>query len=101
MTSEWGAAQAEFKRYTERTVASTDKLRQVLRLIQRNGYSIVDQELEIGLRSMAVPIVNPNGRVVAALNVGTHAQRVSIQDMQIRFLPELRSAAQELCMLLR
>jgi IclR family transcriptional regulator, pca regulon regulatory protein len=94
-------ARAEFKRYTERTVVSAEKLRQVLRLIQRNGYSIVDQELEIGLRSMAVPIVNPSGRVVAALNVGTHAQRVSIQDMQIRFLPELRSAAQELCMLLR
>jgi IclR family transcriptional regulator, pca regulon regulatory protein len=93
-------ARAEFKRYTERTVVSAEKLRQVLRLIQRNGYSIVDHELEIGLRSMAVPIVNPSGRVVAALNVGTHAQRVSIQDMQIRFLPELRSAAQELCMLL-
>lgn len=94
-------ARAEFKRYTERTVVSAEKLRQILRLIQRNGYCIVDQELEVGLRSMAVPIVNPSGRVVAALNVGTHAQRVSIQDMQIKFLPELRSAAQELCMLLK
>jgi IclR family pca regulon transcriptional regulator len=91
----------EFTRYTEWTVVSVDKLRQVLRLVRSNGYSMVDQELELGLRSMAVPIQNPNGKVVAALNVGAHAQRVSIQDMQMRFLPHLRAAAQELCMLLR
>ncbi len=91
----------EFTRYTERTVIQTEKLRQVLRQVHRNGYCIVDQELELGLRSMAVPIQNPSGKVVAALNVGAHAQRVSIQDMQIRFLPHLRAAAQELCMLLR
>jgi IclR family pca regulon transcriptional regulator len=72
-----------------------------LRLVQRNGYSIVDQELEPGLRSMAVPIRDSNGRVVAALNVGAHAQRVSIQDLQIRFLPQLRAAAQELSLVMR
>ena len=94
-------ARAEFKRYTERTVVSAEKLRQVLRMIHRNGYSMVDQELELGLRSMAVPIQDPSGRVVAALNVGAHAQRVSTQDMQIKFLPELRAAAQELCMFLK
>jgi IclR family pca regulon transcriptional regulator len=91
----------KFMTYTERTVASVEKLRQVLRLVRRNGYAIVDQELELGLRSMAVPIQNPNGKVVAALNVGAHAQRVSIQDLLTRFLPHLQSAAQELCMLLR
>jgi IclR family pca regulon transcriptional regulator len=69
--------------------------------VQRNGYAIVDQELELGLRSMAVPIRNPMGRVVAALNVGAHAQRVTIQDMQNRFLPHLQAAAQEFSMLLR
>ena len=94
-------ARARLTPYTERTVVSVDKLRQVLRLVRRNGYAIVDQELEVGLRSMAVPIQNPNGRVVAALNVGAHAHRVSIQDLQTRFLPHLQSAAQELSMLLR
>jgi IclR family transcriptional regulator, pca regulon regulatory protein len=93
--------QTELKRFTDRTIVSVEKLRQVLRLISRNGYSIVDQELELGLRSMAVPIQNPNGRIVAALNVGAHAQRVSIQEMQTKFLPRLRAAAQELSMLLR
>jgi len=94
-------ARIEFKQYTERTVSSVEKLRQILRSISRNGYAIVDQELELGLRSMAVPIQNMSGRVVAALNVGAHAQRVSIQMMQTRFLPQLQAAAQEICMLLR
>ncbi len=93
--------QTELKRFTERTITSAEKLRQVLRLVSRNGYSMVDQELELGLRSMAVPIQNPNGKIVAALNVGAHAQRVSIQEMQTKFLPRLRAAAQELSMLLR
>jgi IclR family pca regulon transcriptional regulator len=94
-------ARVELTHYTERTVTSVEKLRQVLRLVGRNGYAIVDQELELGLRSLAVPIQSPDGKVVAALNVGTHAQRVSIQDLQTRFLPHLRAAAQELCLLLR
>ena len=85
-----------FIRYTEHTVTSMEKLRQVLRLVRETGYCIVDQELEIGLRSMAVPITTANDNVVAAVNVGAHAQRVSIQQMQTRFLPHLRAAAQEL-----
>jgi IclR family transcriptional regulator, pca regulon regulatory protein len=94
-------ARIQFTRYTERTIVTVDKLRPVLRLALRNGYAIVDQELELGLRSMAVPIQNPGGKVVAAVNVGAHAQRVSNQDMLNKFLPHLRAAAQELCMLLR
>ena len=94
-------ASIEFTRYTERTVASAEKLRQILRMVQRNGYSVIDQELEHGLRSLAVPIRNPTGKVVAALNVGAHAQRISLQDLLMRFLPHLKAAAQELCMFLK
>ncbi|MFZ0519790.1 MAG: IclR family transcriptional regulator C-terminal domain-containing protein [Candidatus Acidiferrales bacterium] len=94
-------ARIQFTRYTERTIVTADKLRPLLRLVVRNGYAIVDQELELGLRSMAVPIQNPSGKVVAAVNVGAHAQRVSNQDMLNKFLPHLQSAAQELSMLLR
>ena len=90
----------EFTRYTDRTVTSIEKLRQVLLTVRREGRAIIDQELELGLRSMAVPVRNPAGRVVAAINVGAHGQRVSVQDMQTRFLPYLRAAAQELCLLL-
>jgi IclR family transcriptional regulator, pca regulon regulatory protein len=69
-------------------------------MVLRNGYAMVDQELELGLRSMAVPIQSAGGKVVASLNVGAHAQRVSTQDMLNKFLPHLRAASQELCMLL-
>ncbi|MGB8473910.1 MAG: IclR family transcriptional regulator C-terminal domain-containing protein, partial [Candidatus Acidiferrum sp.] len=94
-------ARVEFRRYTERTVANAEKLKQVLRVVQRTGYCIVDQELESGLRSLAVPIRDSTGRVVAALNVGTHAQRVSMQEMQNRLLPQLKAAAQELSLIVR
>ncbi|MGC1484024.1 MAG: IclR family transcriptional regulator C-terminal domain-containing protein [Candidatus Acidiferrum sp.] len=94
-------ARVEFKRHTERTVANAERLRQILRVVQRNGYCVVDQELESGLRSLAVPIRDSAGRVVAALNVGAHAQRISMQDLQNRFLPQLRAAAQELSLIVR
>ena len=94
-------ARVQFKRFTERTIVSPAKLTLVLRQVRRDGYSIIDQELEHGLRSMAVPIQNPSGKVVAALNIGAHAQRVSIQEMQTKFLLHLRAAAQELCLLLK
>jgi len=89
-------SRVDFRRFTERTVPNVEKLRQILRTVQRNGYCIVDQELEAGLRSLAVPIKDSAGRVIAALNVGTHAQRVSLQDLTSRLLPQLRAAAQEL-----
>ena len=91
----------KFTRYTERTVGTTEALLEMLEQVRRNGYAIVDQELELGLRSMAVPIQSLSGRVVAAVNVGAHAQRVSAQEMQTKFLPHLQAAAQELGMLLR
>jgi IclR family pca regulon transcriptional regulator len=93
-------SRAELARRTDRTIVSREKLRQMLRLVRRNGYSIVDQELEHGLRSMAVPIHNSGGKVTAALNVGAQAQRVTILEMTNKFLPHLQDAAQELTMLL-
>jgi IclR family transcriptional regulator, pca regulon regulatory protein len=87
-------------RYTDRTIASKEKLLRLLHLVERAGYAIVDQELEIGLRSIAVPLRDSSGTVVAALNASTHAQRVSTQEMQTRFLPALRATAQELSLLL-
>ena len=81
---------------TDRTVISVAKLKSILELVKRNCYAIVDQELEVGLRSMAVPIRNSNEVVIAALNVGCHAQRISIREMQATFLPQLREAARDI-----
>jgi IclR family pca regulon transcriptional regulator len=93
-------ARLALTRYTDRTVVSKKKLVSVLHLVAHADYAIVDQELEIGLRSIAVPLRDPSGRVVAALNASTHAQRVSLQQMQTRFLPSLHATAQELSLLL-
>jgi IclR family pca regulon transcriptional regulator len=86
--------------YTNRTVTSTAKLEQVIHGVRRSGYAIVDQELEIGLRSLAVPVRDHVGRTAAAINVGVQASRVPMSDLEARVLPELRAAAQELGMLL-
>jgi IclR family pca regulon transcriptional regulator len=94
-------AEVRFIRLTDRTVSSLEKLRQILRTVRNIGHAIVDQELELGLRSMAVPIPGPGGKPAAALNVGTHVQRVSMNELQNKFLPHLRSAAQELSLLMQ
>jgi IclR family pca regulon transcriptional regulator len=87
--------------YTTRTVNTAEKLRLALRNVRRNGYALVDQELEVGLRSLAVPVFSPSGRVVATINLSGHAPRMPVFDMQTRFLPHLRSAAAELGAFLR
>ena len=89
-------ARVVLKPHTDRTVVSVAHFTRILGLAKRSGYAIVDQELEVGLRSMAVPIRNSAGDVVAALNVGCHAQRVSIRDLRTVFLPHLREAAHEI-----
>lgn len=87
--------------YTARTVSSTDKLRVVLRNVRRQGYALVDQEYEIGLRSLAVPIYSSTGRVTATLNLSGSSPRMPVYEMQSRFLPHLRTAAAELGAFLR
>ena len=87
--------------HTTRTVNSIEKLRLVLRNVRRNGYAVVDQEYEVGLRSVAVPVYSPSGRVVATMNLSGSAPRMPVYDMQNRFLPHLRNAASELGAFLR
>jgi IclR family transcriptional regulator, pca regulon regulatory protein len=87
--------------HTTRTVVSVEKLRLALRNVRRNGYALCDQEYEVGLRSLAVPVYSPTGRVVATINLSGHAPRMPVFDMQTRFLPHLRNAAAELGAFLR
>ena len=85
--------------YTPRTIVSREGLRSTLESVRANGYALVDQELEIGLRSIAVPIIGTGRQVSAALNVGVQAARISIAEMESRILPVLREGAQELALL--
>ena len=91
---------AKLIQYTTNTIVSHEGLREALESVRRDGYAINDQELEIGLRSIAVPIAAPDGRVVAALNVGAQAARVPVAEMRDRFLPVLKDGARELGLLL-
>ena len=78
---------------TPKTITDRERLRAELRRVAEQGYCLVDEELEVGLRSLAVPIRNRAGVVVAAMNTGVHASRVTAAEMIERFLPVLRAGA--------
>lgn len=85
---------------TPRTLTDPARLRLELERVRQQGYALVDQELELGLRSVAVPVRNARGRVLAAMNVGVQAARVSQEELRERLLPVLRQAAASLVPLL-
>lgn len=87
------AALGRVEARTERTLTDVDALRRAIAKARAQGFAILDQELEPGLRSVAVPVHGPGGAVVAALNVGTHASRVTMDDLRGRILPALRETA--------
>src|SRR5215470_3396776 len=89
-------AKVDFVQHTKYTVTSRKRLEEILISVRQEGFALNDQELEIGLRSIAVPVRNVVGEVVAAMNVGAQASRVSLREMVDTFLPVLRSAADRL-----
>ncbi|MDF5753091.1 IclR family transcriptional regulator C-terminal domain-containing protein [Spongiactinospora sp. TRM90649] len=78
---------------TSRTVTSPGELTAALRQVRTDGYALVDQELEDGVRSIAVPLHDRDGRVVAAMNVATHVSRATATDLLRDVLPTLRETA--------
>jgi IclR family pca regulon transcriptional regulator len=87
---------AKLRRYTEHSITDKQQLAEELDRVQAQGYAIVDQELELGLRACAVPIARGDGTVVAALNVGAHASRADAATLERDFLPIMRRAAAEI-----
>jgi IclR family transcriptional regulator, pca regulon regulatory protein len=86
-------ARIEVRPLTARTVRDHAELRRALDQVRRQGFAVVDQELEQGLRSAAVPIHDASGAVVAALNVSVHASRATMAELRSRFVPPAREAA--------
>jgi len=74
-------------RYTDRTVIDEGELRDILAGVRRQGWAVVDQQLEEGLSSVAAPLTDPNGRAVAALSVCAHAGRVDSATLRSDVLP--------------
>ena len=84
---------AELKKLTAKTIVDKRAFAREIENIRAQGYSIVDEELEIGLRSIAVPVKTRSGKVVAAMNSGVNVARVSKQKMLSEFLPVLKEQA--------
>jgi IclR family pca regulon transcriptional regulator len=82
--------------YTPATIIDAQALFERIRADHEQGFSIVDEELERGLRSIAVPIVDHAGQAVAALNLSTHSTRTTRSEMRERFLPALRETAERI-----
>jgi IclR family transcriptional regulator, pca regulon regulatory protein len=81
---------------TPYTLVDRGALRAELERVRAAGYALCDQELEVGLRSLAVPVRRPDQSVVAAMNVGVQATRVECEAMVRDCLPVLRGAADEI-----
>jgi IclR family pca regulon transcriptional regulator len=80
--------------HTPRTVTDKEELKKLIAQVRRQGWAIVDQELEGGLISLSAPIRNRQGRVIAAMNISGNAQRNSARQMVKAFLEPLQQAAQ-------
>jgi IclR family transcriptional regulator, pca regulon regulatory protein len=86
--------------FTPKTVTDKEELKSILQRVAEQGYALVDEELELGLRSIAVPVRSRQGRLVAAMNIGVHAARVSATECSDRLLPILHENAKNFAQLL-
>src|SRR5215472_735124 len=82
--------------YTPKTITRIPQLRKAILQVRKDGYAIVDEELEAGLRSIAVPVLTGSNVVVAAINVGTHISRVDHPTLIRECLPALQAGARSL-----
>ena len=85
--------ESKLKAYTEKTIYETEALLTELAQVKAQGYAIIDQELELGLCSIAVPVYDKSGKTIAAINVSTHAMRNGVMEMKAKFLPELLTSS--------
>jgi IclR family pca regulon transcriptional regulator len=84
---------AAIQKRTEKTVVDRCELGGLIGQAAAQGFALVDEELEIGLRSIAVPIRDRAGRITAAINVSTQSGRFTVAAMRREILPLLQRAA--------
>ena len=86
----------ELEKLTAKTVASKAKLRQILTKCRKDGFASVQDELDYGIVSVAVPVFGTDGTILAAINCSTATTRVNRDEMVATRLPELRDAARKI-----
>jgi IclR family transcriptional regulator, pca regulon regulatory protein len=89
-------ASVQLAALTPRTVTDEAKLREIVAQVREQGWSVVDQELEDGLCSIAAPVYDRDGDVFAALTICGHAGRVTAPQLSDEFLPHLLAAAKQI-----
>lgn len=90
--------ESRLERLTERTLTSREALRARLAEVRDQGYAVVSEELEVGVRSIAVAIAGRPANARLAINVSAQASRISTEEMVASFLPHLRRAAAQIAM---
>ncbi|HEX3505208.1 MAG TPA: IclR family transcriptional regulator C-terminal domain-containing protein [Xanthobacteraceae bacterium] len=93
-------AQLKPEKITKLTVTDKTRLRKIILEVRKSGYAVADQEVEIGFRSLAIPLKKRDDRVIAALNIGVHSERTPLKAMHGQFFQSLQAMADELQQLL-
>ncbi len=91
----------ELHAFTDKTETSPAKLRQIIRQARKRGYAAIQDELDYGIVSVAVPVVNERGETVAAINCSTATTRITQDEMIRTHLPLLQEGARRIDMELR
>jgi IclR family pca regulon transcriptional regulator len=87
---------SDIRAWTDRTVTDREALMAEFRKARRQGYAVIDQELEDGLVAVSVPLRDANGDVLAAANVCGHSSHLTVADLEARCLPALRDCVQRI-----
>ncbi|WP_346796868.1 IclR family transcriptional regulator C-terminal domain-containing protein [Halomonas sp. Bachu 37] len=89
-------AQVTLERHTNKAVTSADELRRHILAARQQGYALVDQELDPGLRSLAVPAFDASGKLLGAINISTNAARVDLETLLRDYLPVLQRKSRQI-----
>ncbi len=84
------------EKFTGKTKTSPEEILAEIRHVRRSGFALNDEEIEVGLRVIAVPVRNSAGTTIAALCISTYSARFEIEQLQTKFLPVLKAASTRL-----
>ncbi|MDP1673096.1 MAG: IclR family transcriptional regulator C-terminal domain-containing protein [Burkholderiales bacterium] len=87
---------SDLRSFTPRTIWRRPALEKEIQKCGKQGYSLIIDELEVGLSAVAMPIVDASGRTIAAMNISCNSSSVRRQDLLEQILPELRAAVHHL-----
>lgn len=83
----------ELKSFTHRTIVTKNDLVDEIEKIRKRGYAISDEEISVGLRSIAAPVFSKNGYAIAATNIAVPTKRYTVEDLKIKFAPKILNLA--------